>query len=422
MKYKKTTLKNGLRIITVPIKDNPAVTVLVMVEAGSNYETKEQNGLSHFLEHMMFKGTKKRPNPINIAREFDALGAQHNAFTGNEFTAYYAKGEFRHFEKLLDIVSDMYLNPTLPEAEMEKERGVIIQEILMYEDQPQSKVVEEFAKLLYGNAPAGRPIAGPVSNIKKFKKTDFDKYRDTHYTAKKTVVIVSGGINEAKARREVSRVFKDISKGKAVGKLPVKDKQKSPGLSVHWKKTDQTHVILGFRAFDTKDKRIPALSVLSGVLGRGASSRLYQKLRNELGACYYVSSHVDDYSDHGNFHISTGIDGKRIEEIVKVLLEECKRLTEEPVSERELEKAKEYLCGRMYLGLETSDALAEFYSIQETVKHSIKTPEKVEREVRSVTAEEVQEVAREIFQRKNLNLAVVGNVKNSARLRKLLVI
>jgi predicted Zn-dependent peptidase len=422
MKYKKTTLSNGLRIITAPSKGSPAVTVLVMVEAGSNYETKEQNGLSHFLEHMMFKGTKKRPNSINISREFDSLGAQHSAFTANELTGYYAKSDSKNFDKILDIISDMYLNPILPEADLEKERGVIIQEILMYEDQPQHKVAEEFVKLLYGDTPAGRPIAGPVGNIKKLNKQDFVDYMNAHYVAKKTIVVVAGSFNEARARKEISKAFKDIKDGKIIKKEPVKKKQKSPALLVHTKKTDQTHMIMGFRAFDGTDNRMPALHVLSGVLGRGMSSRLFHKLRNELGACYYVGTHIDDFTDHGDFHIATGIDAKRIEEIVGVLLDECRRLIEEPVSDRELEKAKEYVCGRMYLGLETSDAQAEFYSVQEVVKGVIETPERIEKRVRAVTAKEVQEVAKDVFKNENLNLAVVGNIRNKARLKKLLKI
>lgn len=170
MKYKKTVLPNGLRIITIPTHENPAVTVMVLVETGSNYESKQENGLSHFLEHMMFKGTTRRPTSLDISRELDGLGAQSNAFTSNEMTGYFAKAERKHLPKLLDIISDMYLNPTLPLAELEKERGVILQEIAMYEDLPQSKVWDIFSTLVYGETPAGRTILGPAENIKRFKR------------------------------------------------------------------------------------------------------------------------------------------------------------------------------------------------------------------------------------------------------------
>ncbi|MHB1330900.1 MAG: M16 family metallopeptidase, partial [Minisyncoccota bacterium] len=190
MKYKKTTLQNGLRIIHVPSKGNPSVTVMALVETGSNYEEKSQNGLSHFLEHMMFKGTTRRPTSLDISRELDSLGAQSNAFTSNEMTGYYAKAEKKHFKELLDIISDLYLNPTLPPAELEKERGVILQEISMYEDLPQHKVWDVFGELVYGDSPAGRTILGPSLNIKKFKRDDFQDYRKVHYVAKKTIIVI----------------------------------------------------------------------------------------------------------------------------------------------------------------------------------------------------------------------------------------
>lgn len=420
MNFKKTTLKNGLRIITVPVEGNPAVTVLVMVETGSNYETKEQNGLSHFLEHMCFKGTTKRPKSIDISREIDALGAQNNAFTSNEFTAYYAKGEKNHVSKLVDIVSDLYLNPTLPAVELEKERGVIIQEISMYEDLPQRKVQELFAELLYGDTPAGRSIAGPVSNIKKFSRKDFVEYRKKHYVAEKTIIIVSGDIDAKKVEKEVASAFEDIPTTKKLLPPPVREKQTAPAVLVHKKKTDQTHMVLGVRAFDVFDKRVPALQVLANILSGGMSSRLFQKLREEMGACYYVRANADISNDHGSFIISTGVEQKRVEEVIKVLLAECKRLTTELVSKAELQKTKDFMAGHLYLGLETSDAMAEFYVIQEALKSEMKTPAQAEKEIRAVTAKDIQNVARDIFKNKNLNLAIVGNIASSKKLEKML--
>lgn len=422
MQYKKTTLPNGLRIIHVPMKGNPAVTVLVMVEAGSNYETKSQNGLSHFLEHMCFKGTEKRPSALAISRELDGLGAQSNAFTTNEFTGYYAKAEKKHFAHLLDILSDMYINPTFPEADLERERGVILQEISMYEDLPQRHVWDVLAKLLYGDTPAGRPIIGPRENIRAFTRKDFVKYRDAHYVAGKTIIVVAGDIDEKIIKKEVQKNFKDIPSGKRVGKPRVKGAQKSPALLVEKKKTDQMHMVLAFRGFDAQDKRVAALSVLSGVLGGGMSSRLFQRLRDEMGVCYYVRSANDEYTDHGYFAISTGIDPKRVDEVVKVLLLECKRLTTELVPEEELQKTKDYLAGNLYLGLETTDALAEFYAIQEAVKGRIDNPRDWERELRAVTAQDIQKVAKEIFKNERINLAIVGQVKDEKKVQKLLAL
>ena len=204
MKFNKTILKNGLRVITVPMKDNPTVTVLMMVEAGSKYETKEINGLSHFLEHMCFKGTTKRPKAIDISQELDTVGAQYNAFTSQEYTGYYAKADFKHLDLLLDVVSDMYLNPIFEDKEIEKEKGVIIEEINMYEDLPHRKVQEIFMKLLYGDQPAGWDIAGTKDNIKNIKRSDFLDYRRKHYVPSATTLVVAGRFDEKK----VSPIFK----------------------------------------------------------------------------------------------------------------------------------------------------------------------------------------------------------------------
>ncbi len=410
MQYKKTTLPNGLRIITVPTKGNPAVTVMVLVEAGSDYETKAQNGLSHFLEHMCFKGTTKRPTAHIILKELDGLGAQSNAFTTNEFTGYYTKAEKRHFPKLLDIISDMYLNPTFPKDGLEKERGVILQEISMYEDLPQQKIWYTFMKLLFGDTPAGRPILGPRQNIKNFTQKDFIDYRSAHYV----------DINEALVKKEVVKNFKDIPKGKSPKKLPVRETQKKPGILVEHKATDQMHMVLGFHSYKGKDKRNIALAVLTGVLGGGMSSRLFQKLREEMGVCYYVRPGAHTFTDYGVFTISTGVDPLRVEEVIKVLVAECKRLIEEPVSQDELKKVKDYLAGSLYLGLETTDSLAEFYAVQEIEQGDLKSPKEYEKKLRAITSKDIQKVAKDIFKKEKLNLAIIGNVKDEKALKKAL--
>ena len=196
MNYTKEVLPNGMRIIVAPMKENPTVTVFVLVEAGSKYEKKENNGISHFLEHMCFKGTTKRPTHKEITTEFDGLGCDSNAFTSQEYTGYYAKSDSANFEKILDIVSDIYLNSTFPESEIEKEKGVIIEEINMYKDLPKAIVSEEFVKLLYGDQPAGWTIAGNKENILKIKREDFVNYRKNHYVARATTVVVAGNVNE----------------------------------------------------------------------------------------------------------------------------------------------------------------------------------------------------------------------------------
>ena len=394
--------------------------VLVVVETGSNYETKAQNGLSHFLEHMCFKGTTKRLKASEIAKELDALGAQNNAFTSNELTGYYAKAAKKHFSKLFEIISDLYLNPTLPASDLEKERGVILEEINMYEDLPQRKVWEVLSKLIYGDVPAGRSILGPRENIKRFTRKDFVNYRSKHYVASSTIVIVAGDVSERAVLKEVKKRFKDVSMGKKLSKPTVREKQKSPELLIHKKKTDQTHMVMAFRTYGAKDKRTPAFTVLTEILGKGMSSRLFTRLRGEMGACYYVRAGHDQYTDHGILTISTGINVSRAKEVTEVLLEECGKLSKILVSREELERAKEHNIGHLYMDLETTDSLAEFYAGQEVNTGKLKKPQELEKAIRKVTAKDIMKVAKDVFRNDKLNLAIVGDISDPKVIKKAL--
>ncbi|MDO8424157.1 MAG: pitrilysin family protein [bacterium] len=422
MKYKKTTLPNGVRVIFVPTKGNPSVTTMVIVETGSNYETKEQNGLSHFLEHMCFKGTTTRPTALEIARELDGMGAYNNAFTSHELTGYYAKAEKKHFKKVLELLSDMYLNPVFPKEDLEKERGVILEEISMYEDQPQSQVWVELMKLLYGDVPAGRPVIGPRENIKRFQHKDFVEYRKLHYVAEKTIVVVAGDMSFGSVLSEVRNNFKNIPKDKRALKLVVKEKQDKSGLRIQKKKTSQAHLAFAFRSYDAHDKRLPALNVLTAVLGGGMSGRLWQKMRQELGACYYIYAEHEELTDHGFLAIATGINAVRTEEVIRAILAECLKLAETPVLDEELEKAKEYYLGHLFMGLETTNSLAEFYAMEEVTSGKPKSPLDIEKAVRQVTAKEVMEAAKDLFKNEKLNLAIVGNISNPKAVKKVLTL
>ena len=408
MQYHKKILKNGLRVITVPMKDNPTVTVLVLVEAGSKYETKKINGISHFLEHMCFKGTAKRPKAIDISKELDALGSEYNAFTAQEYTGYYAKSSAKNFKRIFDVVSDIYLNSTFPEAEMQKEKGVIIEEINMYEDLPTRHVQDLMMELLYGDTPAGWNIAGEKKNILAMERKNFINYKKEHYVPGATTLVVAGAINEKEVLKEAEKVFGKMEKSKKRGKLKVKEAQKNSEALVSFKKTDQTHFVLGVRTFGLFDKRNAVLSVLAGILGGGMSSRLFQKLREEMGVGYYVRASGDVYTDHGFFQVSAGVDNKRVAEVIKAVLAECKKLKIEKVGESELEKVKEFLIGNLKLSLESSDDIANFYGGQELLKKELKTPEQKAKEIRKVTSKEIQKLAGEIFKDSRLNLALIG--------------
>ena len=420
MKFKKKVLPNGLRMLAVPMADNPTTTVLVLVETGSNYESKAKNGISHFLEHMCFKGTTNRPNTSDLSKELDGLGCEFNAFTGQEFTGYYAKGKAADFPKLLDIISDLYLNPLLKEDEIEKEKGVIVDEINMYDDMPMQKVHEVWMDLLYGDQPAGWKISGERDVVRSMSRKDIAQYRKAHYVANATTVIVTGNIDAATAFKEVAKKFKGISQNKKGSKKKTRDTQSKPVVAIKHKETDQTHFILGVRTFPVYDKRNSIISVLGGILGSGMSSRLFRKLRDEMGVGYYVNAGNRASTDSGYFAVSAGVANDRLGEVLRAVIAELNHLKKDLVSDEELSKVKEHIVGMMYLGLESSDDLAEYYGMQEVLHREIRTPKEREELIRAVTAEDIRVMAKKIFVDKNLNLALIGPTKNEKALEAIL--
>lgn len=420
MHYKRRVLPNGMRVITIQMKDSPTVAVLTMVEAGSKYESKEKGGISHFLEHMCFKGTKKRPTAFDISHELDSIGSHYNAFTSEEYTGYYAKAAPKHVSKIIDVIADLYLNPVFDEKEIEKEKGVIVEEINMYHDLPHRHVQELFTKLLYGDQPAGRSIAGTKETVMAMRRQEFLDYRAEHYVAKATTVVVAGHFNEQAVEKYIAEKFKSIPAKPKSKKLKVREQQKTPAVVVESRPTDQAHLVLGVRGFPVGSPNSPTIRMLNAVLGAGMSSRLFQKLREEMGVGYYVRSSYDTYTDHGIFSVSVGADIKRVPEVIKAIIAELKKFTVEKVPKEELLKTQEYLIGTMSLGLESSDAVAEFYGYQEILRRPLKTPADVAKEIRKVTPEKILAMAQKIFIEKNLNLAIIGPVENKETLQKLL--
>lgn len=402
------------------MQDSPAVTVLVMVETGSKYETKETNGISHFLEHMVFKGTEKRPTSLDISKELDSLGAHANAFTGQEYTGYYAKVTKEHAYTALDIVSDVFLNPLFNPKEIEKEKGVIIEELRMYKDMPRQHVHDVFGELLYGDQPAGWNVIGTEDTIKSFSRKHFIDYQKEHYVGKATTIVVAGSFDENDMKTKVAEIFSKIPATEKSQKLPVKESQDEPKVKIEYKETDQTHLVLGVRAPSSRSKDAPTFRVLSAILGGGMSSRLFQKLREEMGVCYYVGSDYDGSTDHGSFIVSAGVDSKRVQEVINVLLEEIKKISTEPIPAAELAMAKDYLIGNTLLALETSDAVAHFCAVQQIVRGEIKTPDQLANDLKKVTAEDISRVAKEIFVTKHLNLAMIGKFKDEGEFKGIL--
>ncbi len=419
MKPKLTTLSNGLRIVTVPMVGNQTATVLVLVAAGSKYETKNISGLSHFLEHMCFKGTIKRPTALDITYELDSLGASANAFTGTEYTGYYAKADVRHMNQILDIVADVYQNSTFPVAEIEKEKGVIVEEINMYADLPEEIADENLMKLLYGDQPAGWSIAGDIATVKSMTRKNFVDYHRDHYTASNTIIVIAGGIEHSVASL-VKKMFSEIGTKKPKTKKKTKDTQTDTGIMIHTKETQQTHLAIGFRGYDMYHDDNHVASLIAQVLGSGMSSRLFQKLREDMGVCYYVGSRHNASTDTGIFKISAGVTNARIYEVVSVILDECKKLVDELVSDKELQKVRDMIRGRIVLGLESSDSWAMYYGGQVVYNKPLESIEVSLKKINKITVKDLQKIAKKIFMKNKLNISVVGPKIDNIKLQEII--
>ncbi len=415
--YKKTVLKNGLRYLYVPMKSSETVLAMVLVGTGADFETKEQNGLAHFLEHMCFKGTTKRPTAKGIALELDSIGAEHNAFTGKSHTGYYARAHKRHAKKIIEIVSDIYLNSVFPESEIKKEQGVVIQEINMYADDPQYKVYRLSNELLYGDQPAGREIAGTKETVSSFTRENLIAYHTSQYTAKNTVVIIAGNVPEKEAKKQVTELFGVLKEGKKNKHQKTVVSQKAPQVAIQFKETDQTHLILSFRAFDFLDKRVQAGRTMSGVLSAGMSSRLWHRMREDLGICYYVYATLNNGFDTGEFSIAAGVANDRVEEAIMEILAVLKKFKEEGVTKEELAKVKEQRLSGLVLHLETAEDYANFYGKEEVTKGKAQLPKERAKQAEAVTVQQVNKVAKEILQSSQANLAIVGPFKEADKLR-----
>lgn len=418
---KKKTLSNGLRIILAPQKGSLTATALVLVEAGSEYETKEINGLSHFLEHMCFKGTSKRPKAGMISEELDALGAEYNAFTDQQYTGYWAKVEKNKLYDALELISDLYINPIFDQEEINKERGVVIEELNMYEDTPMRKVGDYFNSVVFGDQPAGWDVGGTKEVIANLNREHFIEYRLKHYVPSKTIVVISGNFSEAKVLKDIKKYFGPLEKRPVAKKLPTKVGQTSPQIFSKHKESEQDHFILGFPGINVFDKRRYALSVLSNILGGGMSSRLFKKVRDEMGAAYYVRSGADFAIDHGMFAVSAGTAHAKTKAVIEAILKEIVKLKTVIVPKEELKRAKDSMISSLVLGLETSDQLANFYGGQEVLAGKTTSPTEVMKKIKAVTAKDIQQVAKDLFKANYLNLASIGRFKEE-ELRPLLTL
>jgi predicted Zn-dependent peptidase len=424
-------LPSGLQIIRVPMPEVKSVTVLALANTGSRYETPKEQGIAHFFEHIVFKGTKNYPNAQVLSGAIDAIGADFNAFTSKEYTGYYVKSASDHLNTSLDVVSDMLLAPNILQEDIDREKGVIIEEINMYEDTPMRQIAVLFEGLVFHGSGLEHDTLGTKQTVSGITSQDFRRFLKKWYGLGNLVLIVAGDSKVVKSDKTLELIKKyfgknaDQREGERIDtrKLSLKElKASNQKLLVTYKKTEQAHLCLGWPSIDREDERRYALTLLSTVLGGNMSSRLFTEVREKRGLCYYVHSDIDFYHNTGVFGASAGVDPNRIEEAISVILTEFYNLADgvNPVTEEELKKAKDYISGTTVLGLEDSRSVAQFFGMKKLLSDKIKSPSEVLEAFAKVTLKEVNAVAAEMIKKGECRLAVIGPYKSEVKFKKLL--
>lgn len=393
----------------MPLPNSTSTTVGILVGAGSRYEEPKINGLSHILEHMFFKGTSKRPTAAEIARESEGMGGIHNAWTDVEAVAYWMKVPPPNFEHGLEILSDMIIDPLLAAEELAKERHVVIEELNRDEDDHPRKVAELFQQLLWPNQALGRPIIGNKKTILSATRKDLVDFRRQLYVAPNMLVAVAGPVEHGHIAEQVQKNLSRLASGRPqLSWERAQDKQKGPQVSIFNKKSEQAHLILGLKTFGFDDARRPALSVLNSILGIGMSSRLFLSVREKKHLAYTISSSADYFHDTGAWGIYAGVTLDRLEEALRAIMEEIRLISRQLVSDKELTEAKEKFKGHFLFGLETTHRIMEYFAREELLEGKISLPEDRLAQIEQVTADQVRQLARELFAGNMFNLVVLG--------------
>ncbi len=410
--YQKQILKNNIRLLTIPTQGVKSATALVLVRTGSRFEQKQTNGISHLLEHMAFKGTEKRPSTVTISSLLDSVGAEFNAYTGKEFTGYWVKLESSHLPLALDILSDILLHSLYLEEELEREKGVVIEEINMYEDTPMRNIGDVFEDLIFKGTSLGWRIAGTKESVRVVSRSDMVNYVKRQYTGDNIVVGISGAVEKTGNSRElVEEYFSPFAKGEENKYPEAKFSQTGPDFYLYPHKADQASFILGLRAYPYNHPDRYPLAVLNTVLGASMSSRLWIEVRERRGLAYFVRSGVEEYLDNGYLGIQAGVAIPRIDEAVKTILEQLDLIRSKPVQASELARAKENWKGKMVLTLEDTQNVASMYVHQELMEAKIDEPEEILKKIDAVTVDDIQRVAKDVIKNESLNLAVIGPYK-----------
>lgn len=408
--YKKTLLDNGLKIIACPMNQRQSLALGIWINIGGRYESQENKGMSHFLEHLLFKGSKDY-SCRQIKESIEGVGGYLNAFTSEELTCYLVKIPARHMKLALDILSDMVLRPQLSAVEMKKERTVILEEIKMYKDQPHSYVYELLDELLWPKQPLGSPIIGSAKTVSAMTRPQISAFKNAHYTAGNIVVSAGGAFDYDLLSKYVGEEFSHLAKGSVNTFVKAKEEQIKPALNLFAKDTEQTHMALGFRAFRRDHPLRHAMGMLHVILGGNMSSRLFHEVREKRGLAYEIGTQVKRYSDTGAFLVHAGIDNRKVPETTRLIMQELSKCKRSLVSASEFKRAKEFYLGQLLLALE--DTMDHMLWIGETTATLNKTYtlEDIIREVNKIKVEDLREVAQEVFRGDKLNLALIGPVK-----------
>ncbi len=412
--------------MTVSMPSLESVTITVWVKTGSRNEDKKVGGISHFLEHMVFKGSKKRPTAREISQAVDAMGGEFNAATSKEWTNFYIKAGKKNLETAMDILSDMVLNPLMDSDEIEREKGTIIQEIRMYEDTPMMHIGDIFEELAFEGNPLGWETAGSEKTVKGITKNDFVNYRKVHYHPENMLVTIAGGVTENMAIELAEKYFQNFQdpglKSRKSSGRQFMNKQAEPKFKLQTKKSEQAHLIMGFMGEGRNYKGRFAQGLLSVILGGGMSSRMFIEVRERRGLAYSVRTSMDRYQEVGYMGTYAGVNVDKIDEAIAVMLEQHYGIVngELPISDKELIKAKGFLKGNLALALEDTKDVSGFFGEPELFKSEILTPEEVGRRIDAVTLNDIYFEAKKLFTPKRLNLAIIGPFKDEKKFIQLL--
>jgi predicted Zn-dependent peptidase len=411
--FQRHTLDNGLRVLTADMPQVQSVTCMIMLAAGSRYETPETNGIAHFAEHMFFKGTERRPTARDIGMEVDGFGGEFNAFTSKEYTGYYIRCAADYRDRALDVLVDMLRNSKFDPEEIDREKGVIVEEMNMYYDTPRDFIGGVYDQLLYGDQPLGWDVIGRKETIRGAARETFLEYIDRWYKPERMVVGIAGRL-DGKQQETVERLLGDVGAASTGSPSATATNGSGNQVKIHHKDSDQAHLILGVHSYPVVHPDRWALQLLSTVLGTGMSSRLFTEVRERRGLAYYVYAHNQSYTDAGSLFSQAGVDIARSEEAVETIVREFRRIAEEPVPAEELEKARALAKGRFVLRLENPQGMIVFGLGREVLNDPVREPEEVVAGLDAVTADDIQRVAQDVIASNGLKLALIGPFEDQA--------